>query len=369
MQGDIAIRITALRMVVIYFCLIIEKSLDKAYYVYRGDKMVIETKEMNKYRKQNNIRMFLSTSFSLPTYLRVSPGHYFYEVSANIFHYLSHRNRKVMVSTKDDWVKDQLISVRHSTVSVNISAEPPIFEFLMSSLIMNVEIFPDEYSEIDKRFVKYGRDFATDYMQANLEYFFFKYNISTCGEHTVTPTYYDCSTINTSVYYDIFGQLQSGKGYISPNVDGYKKISDNRVFRNELEDKNFNVGKYFYSESKYAHKIGDHFKSIVYSAIAIESLVTEIIESNSLDPDVYVKNKKGNYYGMHKKLNKLIAHGYIQPNVESAVFVDAITKLLDNRHEIMHGNLNGLLNMSEVADVNIQKLDLVYFNLLEGVQR
>ena len=154
--------------------------------------------------------------------------------------------------------------------------------------------------------------------------------------------------------------------YISPNVDGYQKIPDNEVFLEELKDKKFNVGKYFYSESKYAHKIGDHFKSIVYSAIAIESLVTEIIESNSLDP-FYVKDKKGNYYGMHKKLNKLISNGYIHPNVERTVFVDAVTELLGNRHEIMHGNLNGLLNMSEIADINIQKLDLVYSDLLEGI--
>ncbi|BES66099.1 hypothetical protein SANA_25380 [Gottschalkiaceae bacterium SANA] len=329
--------------------------------------MVIETKEMNKFRKQNNIRMFISTSFSLPTYLRICQGHYFYEVSANIFHYLSHRNRKVMVSIKDDWVKDQLISVRHSTVSVNISANPPIFEFLNSSLIINVEVFADEYSEIDKSFIEHGRDFATDFIQANLEYFFFKYNISTCGEHAVIPTYYDCSTINTVVYYDIFGQIQNGRMYISPNVDGYQKIPDNNVFIEELKDQNFNVGRYFYSESKYAHKIGDHFKSIVYSAIVIETLVTDIIESNVLDPDVYVKKKNGNYYGMYKKLNKLISNGYIHPNVERTVFVDAITELLDNRHDIMHGNLNGLLNMSEVADINIRKLDLVYSDLLEGI--
>ena len=162
--------------------------------------MIIETAEMKKYRKQNNIGMFLSTRFSLPIYLRINPGHYFYEVSANIFHYISHRNRKVMVFIKDDWIKDQLISVRHSTVSVNISAEPPIFEFLNSSLIINVEIFPDEYSEVDRRFGDNGEVFAKDFIQANLEYFFFKYNISTCGEHVVTPTYYDCSIINTIVF-------------------------------------------------------------------------------------------------------------------------------------------------------------------------
>lgn len=75
----------------------------------------------------------------------------------------------------------------------------------------------------------------------------------------------------------------------------------------------------------------------------------------------YLKNDKGNFLGMKTKLRKLISDRYIKMSIDDEDFIDSILELLDNRHEIMHGKLKGLLNMRVISYNDIHNLNLVYF--------
>jgi hypothetical protein len=329
------------------------------------------TVEMNHYRHQRGIKYVISTSFSMPIYLRIQAKHYYYSITQNVFSDMNHRERRVVASVIDKWNKDQSSSIRHSTVSYHMNGDSPAtFDYLSSSMIFMVELFEDEIESVEKDFNSNRNEFAEKFMQANLEYFFYNYNIAAEGEHIVNPTIYDCTPISTFICKAAQNEPNaiSSSAVIYNGVGTYMKISNNQQFENELVSSDHNVGRYFYSEAKYSNLIGDHFKCIVYSAISVESIIMDVILSNSLEEEGYLKNEKGYFIGMYKKLNLLVDNDFIKvPN--KIEFVDSIQMLFDNRHEIMHGNLQGLLNMKEVSDQNFNILENYYNVLCDAVNR
>jgi hypothetical protein len=317
----------------------------------------IFTAEMNKFSFENKIPYAFVFSFSLPYELRLPNRHYYYRNEKISYPGLQRRERKVVVSLINENLDKQKIALRHSTYVVSSGSEikdEPVYSIIRSKLHFMVESFEDEKIDISKIFNSYRDQFIGEIMQIAFEFFVFKYNESLGGKHFIIPSIYDCSHIcfmfkktgNSDFTSDEHLLFCPNKFY---EIGEFKEIPIEKIINDD-----FNVWRYFQNYSIYSFRIHDYFSAILNAAISIESWVNNLIFINNLPDTGFIKDNKGNFLSLYKKINKLIEKKIIVTSLNLVEVENIIKKILEPRNEIMHGKVSDLMIM-KMSALNSQK--------------
>ncbi|MDR5659878.1 hypothetical protein RH915_10290 [Serpentinicella sp. ANB-PHB4] len=321
-------------------------------------KITLFTKEMNKFRDINNIEMTFSFSFSLPYELKLPERHYYFKTRGKFFYSLPDRERNIILYVKNRVHKNQSIAIRHSTFELSSNGEDTIYSFVSTDIIIMVESFYSEKAYVYKKFDENKDELITDLIQSTMEFFLFKYNESLGGNHFVNPSIYDCSRI-ACFYVDRSGRDE--RSVISPNGRASSCRYKEESLQENLE-KDFQVWKHFYNESKYSYEVYDFMRSIIYVAISLETYITQLIQLYDLEDEGYVKDKKGNFLSLKKRINKLISSGYIKNSIDTKELQVLIDLVMEPRNDIMHGRLNDLMNLRKRAQITKEAIDKIFNN-------
>ncbi|EKN70400.1 hypothetical protein P9E76_00425 [Schinkia azotoformans] len=319
-------------------------------------------KDFTSFIEDNNFEMTIFTEFALPYYLLINSGFYTFEADENFILSENNKKRKVAFRIQSFFRDDQKVPLRESTFKIkpnNLNTDSYTYGVFHSIIQVVIQSFNSEKELINTTLKEKGSDFTTDINQAFLEYILFRYNETTDGRHAISPSVYDCSHLS---FYYIYSNFLLANAIITTNLSNITQINDSN-FRSSL-NREVNVAEAFYGEAKYACKTYDFKKAIIYSAITLETYISNIIDKIP-NNEKYGKDPNGNFRSIFSKTKMLIRAGHLTSKIEIKDLIDNMKNITEIRNDIMHGKLKNFELLKNKAIGSIESLDKVLTNLYE----
>ncbi|RAV22238.1 hypothetical protein [Paenibacillus contaminans] len=316
--------------------------------------MIHVSPEIKKFITENKFEMAMLMEFSLPYYLILNSGFYSFDAPSDFVLPEINKKRKVAFELTSYCHREQEVPLRESTFTVHprsLSTVDYRYDVFNTSICIVLESFLDEKEYIAEQLKERSAHYIIDIMQPCLEFILYKYNESAGGLHTISPSVFDCSHLS---YYTFYSNFLLDQFRITPNVNTITQLGSDSDFRLALQH-DVSVWKAFFNESKYAYRTYDFRKSIIYSAIALESYISNII-AGTLNPEAYQRNG-GNHLSIYKKVKFLIRDGYIKSTLSENQIDVLLKKITDPRNDMMHGKVTNFKNLNKQAKDSVDALE------------
>ena len=283
-------------------------------------------------------------------------------------------SRRVVFAGTRNWIDDQNISARHSTISISSQGNT----VLTTSLTVAIEVKKKEFNAISSLIGRTDilENKLKDIMQDSLEIILVKYNECAEGKSFRTPSYFDCDRIHAQFFKNYFMQRLKVWEYVTPNdtsPDGMG-IDESPILREEME-KDVLTWKYFLNKTNYHFLCKEYLDSIISAAIAVESYALNVVRSfcnNEDDEKSYTSEivigemgqERISFLPMHKLYKKLKEDKHIYSSLSNTELTKCISKILNPRNDIMHGKRKVNFPLNEEA-VNVNKYVNMLFKSIE----
>ena len=304
-----------------------------------------------EYAKSNPFEMGIFLEFTLPYYITLNSGFYKFSAKENFFAPHLIRERRVAFELESRCHYSQSVPLREATFTFepkDLNIWNYRYTVFNSGLRILVETFNDEKDAILKGVKNDGKNVIVDLMQSCIEFILFKYNETSDGIHAISPSVYDCSHLSFNLVYSNFIVEYMT---ITGNVNTIQQQNADS-FRNALNS-DVVVWRAFLNESKYAFKTFDYKKSIIYTAVAFESFITNIIYTKTSDPSKYDISGGTNFLNIKSKVNKLIADNYLKSKLSRSDISSLINDISYPRNDMVHGKILELSNLRDKAERSI----------------
>jgi hypothetical protein len=319
-----------------------------------------------KYMVENNFERAIYTEFSFPYYIKYNSGFYSFETSIDIVSSGKKIKRKVVFLLESYVYNDQKAPLRESTFEVKtnmFSLKDNRYKVASTNIHILIQSFEYEREYINGRLNSIKgtehkdneNDILFNTLQSCLELILHKYNETTKGVHTINPSVYDCSYMP---FYYITSSAIIENALIYPNIGGFGQLDDTD-FSLSL-NKDIIIWRSFYNESIYSFRVYDFKKSIIYSAVALESYIQHVIDSNNIvEPSQYELSERGNFLPLYVKISRLIKDGYIQTSLPRQQLKIEIDNITHPRNKMMHGKLSDFFELKDESKLSINSLRCV----------
>ena len=316
-------------------------------------------------------------SFKLPYLLPKLNKSYCITASKNSFDstLLNQKDRYIAFSGSRQWINDQKITARYSTLSVGSVGNT----ILTTEVVAAIQINRDEFDSIANLFSLQVDDLKKELdviLQNIVEIISYRYNEKSNGESFMFPTCMDCDRIHCGLYKNFIEKRYLSKQFIIANQPSATGDTwDETAISTSNMEKEIESWRYFKNRSNYEYKSNFFLDSIVSAAISIESYVLSTVRSFCLseeDEKQYTSEKVINENGvtvekfltMTKLIKKLIDDKRVSFSTSKTKISDCVEKILNPRNDIMHGKLPVNNSWKSSAETVNKELSFFYNSLV-----